>query len=148
MHCKTRLARIWTFFQTKDRQTAWVMMGGAIVWGLAQPDRAFVMTLYAGISAFYLYRLSWDEPTNRPFFLVLAGLMLGGSFVLRPGLGAYDADVSLLASFGREAFRILCEVAAFYIVSVGIMILRRSFLTGTRFGVLTSSPKLRNGNAE
>ena len=133
--------RLFTRHGPLERQTAWVILTGAVLWGFLVPDRAFVMALYAGSAAFYLYRLSWEEPENRPLFLVLAGLMFGVSVMLRPDIGTYDPNVSLIASFGREAFRILCEIAVFYATSVGIMILRRSFLTGTRFRYPTSSSK-------
>ena len=138
MHLGRSIARLLTERSHSAHQAAWVMLVGAVVWGLLQPDRAFVMALYAGISAFYLYRLSWDEPENRPLWLVLAGLLFGASVMLRPTIADYDAAVSLLASFGHEAFRIVCEVAIFYAISVSITILRRSLLARTRFGVPTS----------
>lgn len=137
LHLKGMVAQMWRWQRASERQAAWVTIIGAILWGILNTDRAYAMAVYAGIAALCLYVRSWQEKENRTGWLVVAGLMFVAFELLKPGseelMKAYDLREPPMVSIGRDAFRVVGEVAVFLVMSALITKFRRSFPDSLRF---------------
>lgn len=102
-----------------ERQTAWVMLLGAIPWGLLEAGRATFMAVCWTAAAFFLYTKSQRQTTVRTLLLMFVCLTL----VYVATLYRPDAVPAVLPA--QYVLRVLMDVLIFNAAGAVILVGRR-----------------------
>lgn len=125
VHLKNGLSQLRNLYRDIERQTAWMMVCGAIPWAIVEPGRARVMAAYALMGALHLY-IRYRRPTK------IRGAVLGAAGMTCLFLLPWNLVFPMEPMpFHEQVLRILLEVVTFG-VAAALVVLARSGVTRRR----------------
>lgn len=140
MHLRDRFARLRPVLHDWSLHTAWVMVCGAILWAIREPDRIPVMAVYLFFAGWFLYLTKRREAgLLRRSVLILPCIYiatLAGNPTSRPP--GNDEWITWFF-FRQQVGIVLSEMAVFLGVGALVLLVRWLLPAGSRLAARASS---------
>lgn len=139
MHLKDSFVRLRPVLHDWRLHTAWVMACGAIPWAIREPDRMFVMAVYAFRGVWFHYAAKRRETGLLPPEVLILSCVFFATIFGTPTPRTMPTDEWITWFFFRQQVRIvLFEMAVFVIVGALVLVVRRSLPPGSRLAARPS----------